>query len=330
MKIADFDYLLPKDRIAQYPLKKRDECKLMIIDRQKEQIFHTVFKEIKKFLFPGDLLILNNSQVIKAKIFGKRKTGAKVEIFLLKRMGENLYQALLKPLRRLKQGEEIILDRDFNCVIENKEEGVVRLNFDIEKFLNVYGKIPLPPYIKREPSQEDEEYYQTVFGTEKGSLASHTAGLHFDKKLLEELKNKGVNVKFITLHIQRASFRILDEKNLQKEILDSEYYKIPQDLVEVLANKNYKRLICCGTSVVRCLETYGLTKKTQDFTSLFIKPGFKFKFTQSLITNFHYPKSTHIVLVASFLGKDLLRKAYAQALEKDYRFLSYGDAMLIL
>jgi len=330
MKISDFDYNLPKEKIAQYPLKEREGCKLMVIDRNKGKIFHTIFKEIKNFLFPGDLLILNDSKVIKAKIFGRRKTGAKVEIFLLKKIDDLRYKALLRPLRRLKDKEEIELEGGFSCIIEKKDEGIVKFNFKIEDFLNKHGKMPLPPYIKRSPLKEDEEYYQTVFGKRPGSLASHTAGLHFNEKLLAELKEKGVKIKFITLHMSIASFKILNEENLKKEDLPEEFYSIDEELVKILDTRDYKRLICCGTSVVRCLESYGLNKKREGFTQLFIKPGFKFKFTQALITNFHYPKSSHIILVASFLGLDLLKKAYKEALNKDYRFLSYGDAMLIL
>ena len=329
IKLEDLSFDLPSHLIAQWPLLNREDARLLVFLKKEDKIIHTVFKNIPDFFKKGDILIFNSSGVAKRRLFGRRKTGGKVEIFILEKENEN-FICLLRPKRRLKNGEEIILPQNRICKILDVNKGVVHFNFeDVEEFLERYAQLPLPPYIKREPQNLDEEYYQTVFFEDKSSCASSTAGLHFTHSLINKLKQKGVEIYYVKLHMNFASFRLLKEEDLKKDTWLKEYYQIPHNLIERLKHK-YNRLIACGTSVVRALESFALNGEIEGYTELFIKPGFKFKLVDSLITNFHHPFSSHLLLVASFCGLKKLKEIYKQAILEEYRFLSYGDAMFIV
>ncbi len=331
MDTEGLDFNLPQEYIAQYPLLERSEAKLFIYERKAAKVYHARFSQIKDFLCAGDLLVLNDSGVKKTRLYARRKSGGRIEIFILRRVKDSLFKVMLRPLKRLKLGEELILEEG-KCKIVDLKEGLVEFLFPVDEgFFDKYAKIPLPPYIKREPVSLDEEYYQTVYFKEKGSLASPTAGLHFDEHILNSLADKGVHIDCLTLHIGKASFRLLKEEDLARDRWDEEYYRIPPTLLDRIRKKDYTKLVACGTSTVRALESFALTKNFEGFTSLFIKEGFKFKLTQALITNFHHPRSSHILLVSSFVGsRNLLFGLYQEALKNNYRFLSYGDAMLII
>ncbi len=335
LKLSDFDYNLPKELIAKYPVEPRDECRLMILDKEKKVIEHKIFKEIKNYLEKGDLLVLNDTKVIPARLIGYKKTGAKIEIFLLRPVEENIWEALIKNIKRLKEGQEVIISEDFHVkLLEKHEEGkatVELIGKNIKELIQKYGHIPLPPYIEREDEEKDKSLYQTVFAKREGAVASPTAGLHFTERLLEELENKGVKKSFITLHVGLGTFRPIKVEDITKHKMHEEYYHIPEETLESIeeTKKRKKRVIAVGTTVVRALETYAQTLKTEGFSDIFIYPPYKFKIVDALITNFHLPKSTLLLLVSAFAGRDFILKAYTEAIEKRYRFFSYGDAMFI-
>ncbi len=335
LKLSDFDYNLPKELIAKYPVEPRDECRLMILDKEKKVIEHKIFKEIKNYLEKGDLLVLNDTKVIPARLIGYKKTGAKIEIFLLRPVEENIWEALIKNIKRLKEGQEVIISEDFHIkLLEKHEEGkatVELIGKNIKELIQKYGHIPLPPYIEREDEEKDKSLYQTVFAKREGAVASPTAGLHFTERLLEELENKGVKKSFITLHVGLGTFRPIKVEDITKHKMHEEYYHIPEETLESIeeTKKRKKRVIAVGTTVVRALETYAQTLKPEGFSDIFIYPPYKFKIVDALITNFHLPKSTLLLLVSAFAGRDFILKAYTEAIEKRYRFFSYGDAMFI-
>ena len=335
LKLSDFDYNLPKELIAKYPVEPRDECRLMILDKEKKVIEHKIFKEIKNYLEKGDLLVLNDTKVIPARLIGYKKTGAKIEIFLLRPVEENIWEALIKNIKRLKEGQEVIISEDFHVkLLEKHEEGkatVELIGKNIKELIQKYGHIPLPPYIEREDEEKDKSLYQTVFAKREGAVASPTAGLHFTERLLEELENKGVKKSFITLHVGLGTFRPIKVEDITKHKMHEEYYHIPEETLESIeeTKKRKKRVIAVGTTVVRALETYAQTLKPEGFSDIFIYPPYKFKIVDALITNFHLPKSTLLLLVSAFAGRDFILKAYTEAIEKRYRFFSYGDAMFI-
>lgn len=333
--LESYNYSLPKELIAQEPLKERENSRLLVLDRKTGVIEHRFFKEIQEYLNCGDCLVMNNTKVLHWKISGRKATtGGKVEILLLEKKGENIYSCLAKP--RIKEGTEVIFSDDLKGkFIKCTSEGIKLIEFltssDVEEKIQKIGKVPLPPYIKRELKEEDR--YQTVYAKIPGSLAAPTAGLHFSKQLLENIKKKGIKIVFVTLHISLDTFKPVKEKDIRKHHMYSEYYEIPQETAEVInrTKDENKKIIAVGTTTVRVLESQKFPlKKTSGWTKLFIYPGFKFKIVDALITNFHFPKSTLLMLVSAFATRELIMKSYKEAIENKYRFYSFGDAMLIL
>ena len=336
MKLSDFDYHLPKELIAKYPAQPRDSCRLMVLNRKDKTIEHRIFRDVIDYLKPGDTLVLNNTKVIPARLIGKKeKTNANIEVFLLRPIEDNIWEALIKNVRRLKKNQKIIISDDFYVEFLSKddEKAIVKIHSkDIKSDLEKYGHVPLPPYIEREDEEKDKDYYQTVFAEKEGSVASPTAGLHFTKELLEKIKEKGVNIAYITLHVGLGTFKPVKTEDITKHKMHEEYFTIPKETLEMIkkTKENKKSVVAVGTTVVRALETYGKFKKTEGFTDIFIYPPYEFKIVDKLITNFHLPKSTLLMLVSAFADRYFILRAYNEAVKERYRFFSYGDAMLIV
>jgi S-adenosylmethionine:tRNA ribosyltransferase-isomerase len=336
MKLSDFDYHLPKELIAKYPAQPRDSCRLMVLNRKDKTIEHRIFRDIIDYLKPGDILVLNNTKVIPARLLGKKeKTNANIEVFLLRPIEDNIWEALIKNVRRLKKNQKIIILDDFyvEFLDRDDEKAIVKIHSkDIKSDLEKYGHVPLPPYIEREDEEKDKDYYQTVFAEKEGSVASPTAGLHFTKELLEKIKEKGVNTAYITLHVGLGTFKPVKTEDITKHKMHEEYFTIPKETLEMIkkTKENKKSVVAVGTTVVRALETYGKFGKTEGFTDIFIYPPYEFKIVDKLITNFHLPKSTLLMLVSAFADRDFILRAYNEAIKEKYRFFSYGDAMLIV
>jgi S-adenosylmethionine:tRNA ribosyltransferase-isomerase len=329
--LESYNYYLPKNLIAQYPLIKRDEAKLLVYDINSDNIVHTKFKFISNYFEKGDLLILNNTKVIPAKIFAKKESGGKLEILFLEKIDENKFKGFVKGKNPL--GKKIYVDEYILKCYKGKNEFIFEIeNGKCEDLIKEKGNIPLPPYIKRKPEEIDKIYYQTVFAKEEGSIAAPTASLHFTEKLLKEIEDKGVKIKYINLKVGKGTFIPLKVKDIRTHKMEEEYYEIPDETIDEIerVKKERKRIFVCGTTCVRALETYGLKNKKNGFTNLFIYPGFKFNITDCLITNFHLPKSTNLILVCAFAGIEKILKLYEIAIKENYRFLSYGDAMLLL
>ncbi len=330
MKILDIT--IPKEFIAQYPLKEREKARLMILNKIDGKITYDIFENIDKYLSEKDILVLNNTKVIPARILCKKETGGKIEIFLLKKIDEGKWNVLIRGKGR--EGTKFYKEELEGKIIKRNDDGsfTVEFNTEDDKEIKKYGEVPLPPYIKRKPEEVDKIYYQTVYAEKDGSIAAPTAGLHFTKRILEKLEKKGVKIVFITLHMGWYSIKVL--KNNDNNVPE-EYFEIPQKTAEIIneGKKEGKNIIAVGTGTVRCLESgneNGIVVAKKGYTSLFIKPGFKFKIIDGMITNFHLPDSTHIYLVSALTGINLIKKAYEEAIRKKYRFYSYGDSMLIL
>ena len=329
MKLADFSYYLPKELIAQYPLKQRDRARLLVIKRQENKIEHLTFKDITDYLEKGDLLVLNDTKVLPSRLQGRRLTGGKVEVLLMEKKEGSTFNVLIKP-SRLKIQEEINFDgKDITGKITAKNE----ITFDTGDLDSIYrlGMMPLPPYIKRQPEEQDFTDYQTVYARKEGAIASPTAGLHFTRELLDKIASSGIGIAYITLHISYSTFRPVKTEDVTKHHMDKEYFSIGEDAVRMIEDtqRRGKRIIAVGTTSCRALETYALGRKG-GFTDLFIYPGYKFKIVKCLLTNFHLPKTTLFMLTCAFATSGLIRKAYREAIENKYRFYSYGDAMLII
>jgi S-adenosylmethionine:tRNA ribosyltransferase-isomerase len=344
MKSTDFKFPLPKNLIAQHPKTPRDECKLMIVDRKNKTVDSKKFKSVIDYMDEGDVLVVNDSKVFAARLFGlKEKTNAKIEVFLLRQLSaeENIWDVLVDPARKVRIGNRIFLTKNLFCeVIDNTTSRgrIVRFNYrgDFQKYIEKLGKTPLPPYIKREATEQDREYYQTVYAQNVGSVAAPTAGLHFTKDLIRKIEKKGITVATITLHIGLGTFRPVEVEDLTKHRMDSEYFSIP-DSTASLVNatvESRKKVIAVGTSVARVLEantTAGrYIRSGSGWTDKFIYPPQTLKVVDKLITNFHLPQSTLIMLVCAFADKDLVMKAYKKSIKEKYRFYSYGDAMLLI
>ena len=340
MKTEDFDYDLPKELIAQTPLDRRDEARLMVLDRNEETIEHKKFYDIIDYLNPGDALVINDTKVIPARIIGEKiDTGAVIELLLLKNIEEDLWECLSKPQKRLKVGTIISFgDGRLKAEVkEIKEEGItiVNLIYDgiLMEILDYLGTMPLPPYIHEKLDNKD--MYQTVYAKDYGSAAAPTAGLHFTKELLDKIKDKGINIVRVTLHVGLGTFRPVMESDIKKHIMHSEHFIMSKETADILnkTKENNKRIIAVGTTSVRVLES--VLEDNDKFvpiekdTSIFIYPGYKFKGVDAIITNFHLPKSTLVMLVSAFAGKDYILKAYKEAVDDKYRFFSFGDAMFI-
>jgi len=329
MKLTDFDYLLPKDLIAQFPNKNRDSARLMILNRKKKTFEHKIFRDLAEIFNSGDVLVLNDTKVMPARLFGNRLSGGKVEVLLLKRKENFTFEVLLRP-GRIKLGEKISFSRGkfYGQLVANNE-----INFLVDDVSQIYaqGVMPLPPYIKRQAQEEDKTYYQTVFAKFDGSIAAPTAGLHFTEELLEKIKNFGVKVCFVTLHVGQGTFKPVETEDIREHKIHEEYFSIPQETLELIkeAKNNGKRIFAVGTTALRSLEA-SVLGQTQGYTSLFIYPGYEFKVVDCLLTNFHLPKTTLFMLVCALGGSDFAKEAYRKAIEEKYMFYSYGDAMLIV
>lgn len=333
-------YTLPRDSIAQVPLAKRDEAKLLFLSRASGEIKHLIFKEIINLLDERYFLVLNNTKVFPARLFGRGEMGGKVEVLLVREREPLVWEVLGRPGKRLRRGETITFDSgNFSAaVLENK---LLRFNnfLPVMKMLDRYGQTPLPPYIKRPhpdtAEEEDRRRYQTVYAKNPGSCACPTAGLHFTPELLEALKNKGVGMVEITLHIGPGTFRPIKVSRLKDHGMEEEVFAISDEASLIInsAIKGGKIIVCVGTSTVRSLEEAGASGKVspgEGKTGLFIHPGYRFKIVNGLITNFHQPRTTPLALVSAFAGESLLSQAYREALDKRYRFLSFGDSMVII
>ncbi|MGB3477530.1 MAG: tRNA preQ1(34) S-adenosylmethionine ribosyltransferase-isomerase QueA [bacterium] len=330
MKLRDFNYILPEQLIAQYPLKERGQAKLLVLNRAAKSITHCRFCDIYKFFEPSDVLAINNTKVFKARLRGKKTTGGAVEVLLIKQQADGIWESMVSNARRVRPGTQIFLGPDaYVKVIEKKgSRCLVVFNISAHEIIAKYGIVPLPHYIKRSAITNDEKYYQTTFAEKIGSIAAPTAGLHFTKSILSQCEKNGAQITETTLHIGPGTFKPIRTENIEEHEMEAEYFEISQKSIKIL--RNAKRLFGVGTSVCRSLETYAHTKKTFGFADLFIYPGHKFKIIDCLITNFHLPCSTPLLLVCAFAGKNLIFKAYEEAIQKEYRFLSYGDAMLII
>ncbi|MCG3154461.1 MAG: S-adenosylmethionine:tRNA ribosyltransferase-isomerase [bacterium] len=342
MKLSDFKINIPEKLIAQYPEKKRDKSKLMVVDREQKTIDEKVFSDIVDYFGPDDCLVINETKVFPARLIGtKDKTEAKVEIFLLRQLENGLWEVLVRPARKVRVGNRLSVGRDLACdVIDNTVSGgrVVRFNFngDFFEIVEKLGQSPLPPYVKRSPEPMDKERYQTVYANIRGAVAAPTAGLHFTKELLKKISNKGTRIVPIVLHLGLGSFRPVIVEDLSRHKMDSEYFEI-SPLTAQAINETMKKggkVYAVGTSVVRALETEvtseGWVKPGRGWTDKFIFPPYEFKIVDRLITNFHMPCSTMLMLVCAFANRDLIFKAYRKAVKEKWRFFSYGDAMLIL
>jgi len=342
-KLSDFRYQLPKKYIAQKPKPKRENAKMMVLNREDKTIAHKKFVNIVDYFQKNDLLILNNTKVFPARLFAtKDRTDAKVEIFLLRELGDRLWEVLVKPARKVRIGNKLILSKDLFCdVIDNTVSGgrVVRFEFgqgNFDKILNTIGHPPLPPYIKREATKKDLERYQTVYAEKRGAVAAPTAGLHFTDKILKQLRKKGVRIHTITLHIGLGTFKPVQVEDLNRHHMDSEYFEVNPDTALAIneAKRKKRRIFAVGTSTVRALETVNvsgfLISPKKGWTNKFIHPPYDFKIVNGLITNFHSPESTLLMLISAFADYDFIKLAYREAKKKNYGFLSYGDSMLIV
>jgi S-adenosylmethionine:tRNA ribosyltransferase-isomerase len=346
MKLSDFKYNLPEKLISQYPSEKRDQSRLMVLNRKNETIEEKVFSDIYEYINEGDCIVVNETKVFPARLMGtKDKTDAQVEIFLLRELDNggnySMWEVLVRPARKVRVGNKLMIGEELECdVIDNTVSGgrVVRFFYDGNFFEIVerLGKSPLPPYIKREPEPLDKERYQTVYAKTRGAVAAPTAGLHFTKKLLDKVEKKGVKIVPILLHLGLGSFRPVMVEDLSRHKMDSEYFEITEQAAEDInaAMRAGGSVIAVGTSSVRALESVvtseGWVKPMQGWTDKFIYPPYEIRIVDKLITNFHLPNSTLLMLVSAFAGKEFVFKAYRKAIREKYRFYSYGDAMMII
>ena len=340
MKVSDFNYDLPEELIAQVPIEKRDESRLMVLNRANQTIEHKTFKDIIDYLEPGDCLVRNNTKVIPARLYGKKATGAKIEFLLLNRIEGDIWECIVRPGHKLKPGTEVEFGDGIlkAKVLDVMEGGTRKVEFKYEgifnEILDKIGLMPLPPYIHE--SLKDNDRYQTVYAKYEGSAAAPTAGLHFTPELFEKIKAKGIDVANVTLHVGIGTFRPVKVENVEEHHMHSEHFYIKQEDADKINNakKNGKRVIAVGTTSCRVLETIadenGMVKPTEGDTQIFIYPGYKYKCLDGLVTNFHLPESTLIMLVSALAGRDYIMKAYNEAVKERYRFFSFGDAMLIL
>ena len=342
-KLSDFRYQLPKKYIAQKPKQKRDASKMMVLNRKDQSIKHKNFFDITDYFQKNDLLILNNTKVFPAKLFAtKDRTDAKVEIFLLRELGDRLWEVLVKPARKVRIGNKLILSDGLFCdVIDNTVSGgrVVRFEFENGDFDNILDKLghpPLPPYIERPATKSDKERYQTVYAEKRGAVAAPIAGLHFTTEIIKKLEKKGVNIHFITLHIGLGTFKPVQVEDLNRHHMDSEYFEVSPGTALAIneAKRKRRRIFAVGTSTVRALETVNVSgfqiSPKKGWTNKFIHPPHEFKIVDGLITNFHQPESTVLMLASAFGGYKFIKDSYNEAKKKKYRFLSYGDSMLIM
>lgn len=342
MNLADYDYDLPETLIAQFPLHRRDASRLMVVERKTREIRHAQFSQIGEFLPPHSLLVLNNTKVIPARLIGKKRpTGARIECLLIHQKAENVWEVLVKPGKRVTRGTRVTFGDGVleGQILEKTASGscIVRFTYegDFYATLAQVGQVPLPPYIKREPNPADGERYQCVYAEAEGAIAAPTAGLHFTQALLEQLKRDGIDAVTLTLHVGLGTFQPVKVEQIEDHKMHAEYFEISRATADHLNNVKGggRKIVAVGTTSVRALETVasdqGITPH-RGYTEIFIYPGYQFRVVDALITNFHLPKSTLLMLVSAFAGRQLILDAYREAIAQKYRFYSYGDAMLIL
>ena len=341
MKVTEFDYVLPEELIAQTPIKKRDESRLMVLNRKEQTIEHKIFKDIIGYLKPGDVLVRNNTKVIPARLYGKKETGAKVEFLLLNNIEGDIWESIVRPGNKLHVGAKVIFGDGIleAKILEVMPGGTRKVEFKYDgifnEILDKIGLMPLPPYIHE--SLKEKDRYQTVYAKYDGSAAAPTAGLHFTPELLEKIQEKGVEIANVTLHVGIGTFRPVKEDTVEAHKMHSEHFYIKQEDVDKInkAKQEGRRVIAVGTTSCRVLESIadentGMVKTIEDDTEIFIYPGYKFKCIDGLITNFHLPQSTLLMLVSALAGKEYIMKAYKEAVKEKYRFFSFGDAMFII
>jgi len=342
MKLSDFKFNVPEKLVAQYPPKKRGDSKMMVLHQKTQQIDDKAFSNLLDYLDKGDCLVVNETKVFPARLTGiKDKTNAEVEIFLLRELEKDLWEVLVKPARKVRVGNKLHVGGLFTCeVVDNTVSGgrVIRFHYkgNFSDIIEKIGKVPLPPYIKREPENIDKDRYQSIFAKKQGAVAATTAALHFDKKMIKKLQSKGIKIIPVLLHVGLGTFRPVVVEDLTRHKMDSEYYEMTESAAQEI-NKTIdsgKKVVAVGTTVVRILETVvtsdGHVKPEAGWTDKFIYPPYEIRVPDALLTNFHMPSSTLIMLVCAFGGRDFVMKAYRKAIRDKYRFFSYGDAMLIL
>ncbi len=350
MRLEDFDYELPEELIAQHPLEERDESRLVLVDRENGEVRETFFSNFARYLREGDLVVINETRVIPSRLLGRKETGAVIEIFLTRSRGEGLWDALCRPSKRLSAGDRVLVGDAGHVVTIVEETGggewKVRLPADVpeRQFIRAYGHVPLPPYIKREDTSEDVERYQTIFARREGSVAAPTAGLHFSDKVLRDIERRGGSIVPVTLHVGPGTFRPLDDDTVENNRLSPEQIMIRKEDWDTIrrARSEGRGVIAVGTTVTRTLEAFAAgrvdekkeveidgEKYITGWTDLFIYPGFRFRVIDGLVTNFHLPMSSLFVLVSAFAGREEMLRVYKWAVQRRYRFYSYGDAMFI-
>ena len=337
MKLSDFNYELPQELIAQHPMEPRDHSRLLVVDKHTGKLEHKHFYDLVDYLHAGDVLVFNDTRVIPARLHGTKDTGAHVEVFLLTRKNATDWEVLVRPGKKLQVGAKINFSDELSCeVIEHTDFGgrVVRFKYDgiFEEILDRLGETPLPPYITA--PLEDKERYQTVYNRERGSAAAPTAGLHFTKELLQKIKDKGCEEVFVTLHVGLGTFRPVSEAKIEDHKMHKEFYTVSQEAADAInkAKAEGRRIIAVGTTAVRTLEAAGADgtlKAGGNWTNIFIYPGYKFRFVDDLVTNFHLPQSTLLMLVSTLSTREIMLQTYKTAVEERYRFFSFGDAMFI-
>ncbi|MDF2683936.1 MAG: tRNA preQ1(34) S-adenosylmethionine ribosyltransferase-isomerase QueA [Brevibacillus sp.] len=342
MDVQQFDFELPEHLIAQHPLEERTSSRLLVLQKATGDMMHQRFTDLIDHLVPGDVLVMNDSRVLPARLIGeKAETGAKIEVLLLKSLGEDRWETLVKPGKRMKPGTEVVFGNGLlSCTCEEVTETggrIVRFHYDgiFYEILDQLGSMPLPPYIHEQ--LDDQERYQTVYARERGSAAAPTAGLHFTKPYLEQIAAKGVHLAYVTLHVGLGTFRPVAADTIEEHVMHAEYYEISEETAQIvnLAKAEGRRVIAVGTTSCRTLETVGKANggkltPSSGWTDIFIYPGYSFAILDGLLTNFHLPKSTLVMLVSALAGKENVMRAYKSAVEEEYRFFSFGDAMLIL
>lgn len=337
MKVTDFDYDLPKELIAQHPMEPRDHSRLLVLDKDTGVIQHRHFYDLPEYLRPGDLLVFNDTRVIPARLYGKKDTGANVEVLLLTRKNTTDWEALVRPGKKLQIGAKIKFSDELSCtIVDHTDFGgrVVRFEFDgvFEEILDRIGETPLPPYITA--PLEDKERYQTVYNRERGSAAAPTAGLHFTQELLCKIREMGCEEVFVTLHVGLGTFRPVSVENIEDHNMHREFYTVSEEAAAAInkAKAEGRRIVAVGTTAVRTLESAGASgvmKAGGAWTQIFIYPGYRYKFVDALVTNFHLPQSTLMMLVSALSSRDIILQTYAEAVKEKYRFFSFGDAMFI-
>lgn len=339
MLVSDFDYYLPEELIAQHPIEPRDNSRLLVLDRTTGKLADQNFYNLPEYLQPGDTLVFNNTKVIPARLMGtKAETGGRIEVFLLNRVAGDEWETLVKPGKRARPGTIIEFSPELKCeVLKTTDFGgrIVRFSYEgiFEEILDRLGEMPLPPYIKARLADKDR--YQTVYARERGSAAAPTAGLHFTPQLLAKLEQQGINLAFVTLHVGLGTFRPVSVDNITEHVMHREYYSVSQETADIInkTKQSGRRVIAVGTTAVRTLETAtanGMVESKSGWTDIFIYPGYEFKIIDALITNFHLPQSTLLMLISALANREQILAAYQHAVAERYRFFSFGDAMLIL